>query len=43
MLLAMMALGLIAVLNLMPAGRVKAQTLTTLHNFTALSGSTNSD
>ncbi|MEY2427500.1 MAG: hypothetical protein QOJ40_385 [Verrucomicrobiota bacterium] len=37
------ALGLIAVLNLIPAGRVRAQTFTTLHSFTALSGATNSD
>ncbi len=39
--------ALIAVLNLMPAGRVTAQTFTTLHSFTAGSGSyptiTNSD
>jgi len=29
--------ALIAVLNLLPAGRVTAQTFTTLHSFTALS------
>jgi len=28
--------ALIAVLNLLPAGRVTAQTFTTLHSFTAL-------
>jgi len=38
--------ALIALLNLIPAGRVTAQTFTTLHSFTATSGSfpsTNSD
>ena len=38
--------ALIAVLNLLPAGRVTAQTFTTLHSFTALTGpdyNTNSD
>src|SRR5881396_927536 len=39
--------ALIAVLNLIPAGRVTAQTFTTLHSFTAATGSsgiyTNSD
>src|SRR5216683_4907841 len=40
--------ALIAVLNLIPAGRVMAQTFTTLHNFTATSANssgvyTNSD
>src|SRR5262249_52041830 len=42
-LLAMLSLGLIAALNFIPAGRATAQTFTTLHNFTALSGLTNSD
>src|SRR5450759_4758581 len=35
--------ALIAGLNLIPAGRVTAQTFTTLHSFTLLNNSTNSD
>src|SRR5258706_10407729 len=35
--------ALIAVLNLLPAGRVTAQTFTTLHSFTALPSYTNTD
>ena len=35
--------ALIALLNLIPAGRVTAQTSTTLHSFTTLISNTNSD
>src|SRR5438132_13817140 len=35
--------ALVAGLGLMPTGPVTAQTFTTLHNFTALNSSTNSD
>jgi uncharacterized repeat protein (TIGR03803 family) len=43
MLLAILSLGLLAALNFLPTSRVMAQTFTTLHSFTALSGATNSD